>query len=132
MDTQTALSNMWSIADKPERLRCFNKIVFEIGIEDPKVFWEQFWSIWTTSENLNEEEDYIGPLIEHGLSLGSPLLGLEDSERDALAGMDDRITVYRGGGYWNLLGWSWTTDRAKARWFAERAHGPRERIVDRT
>lgn len=131
MDTTSAIQNMWSIADKPERLRCFHKIVFELGLTDPQVFWDQFWAIWTTSENLNEDDDYITSLVEYGVGLGSPLLGLEDSEREALEAMPDFITVYRGCGSWNELGWSWTTDREKARWFAKRAFGPPERLVQR-
>jgi hypothetical protein len=129
MDANTAIQKMWTIADKPERLRCFHKIVFDLGLDEAKLFWSNFWSIWQTSENLNEEYDYIPDLIDHGRSLGSPHVGLEENEIEALSALPDLITIYRGCLDWNQDGWSWTTDREKAVWFAKRAYGDDKRLV---
>lgn len=129
MDTQKAIRDMWSIADKPERMRCFHKIVFELGLNDAKLFWSEFWNIWQSSENLHEDEAYFVDLIEHGLQLGSSLVGLDEDEQDRLAKMADKITVYRGSVDFNQEGYSWTTDRDKAKWFAGRSFGSTARVL---
>lgn len=122
MDAPAAIKQMWSVCDKPERLRTFHKIASELGIDDATLFWSNFWSIWTTSENLHEEEYYIRALIAYGEKLGCSTLGLEDEDREALGAMPDMLTVYRGCIEPNRDGWSWTLDRAKAKWFARRAY----------
>lgn len=143
MDIETAIKTMWSVCDKPERVRVFHKIVFDLGVTDPKQFWSNFWAIWTSSENLFEDSNYYPSLIRRGLELGDPKLGLEDDEVEALEAFPSMITVYRGCLEENRDGWSWTTDRAKAKWFAERAflasadtdryvmiaQAPREKII---
>lgn len=124
-----ALRQLRVIADKPERMRCFHKIVFEIGLEDPQRFWDEFWGIWTGSENLFDDFEFFEELVDHGLELGSPHLGLEKKEQAALRKLPPVITIYRGCIEHNQEGWSWTTDREKARWFANRAFGADERQV---
>lgn len=120
-----ALKLMWTICDKPERLRTLHLISQEPDYTlDAKTFWSNFWQVWTTSENLHEEGDFINDLIAYGETLGSSLLGLDDDERDALAAMPKTLTIYRGCADWNEQGWSWSTDFAKAKWFAERALSP--------
>ncbi len=129
MDVDTALKQMWHIADKPERLRTFDLISREIGITDPKVFWSNFWSIFQSSESIFADHTFMRPLIERGCKLGSPLLGLDDEEVEELQAMPDRFTVWRGALDINRKGWSWTVDRDKAVFFANRAYGARERYV---
>ncbi len=122
MTPAALLASMWQICDKPERMRCFHTLITQKGVVlDAKTFWENFWNIWTSSENLNEDADQIADLIAAGKLLGSPWVGLDDDERAALASMPDMITVYRGCVDWNQDGWSWTTDVTKAKWFAKRA-----------
>lgn len=131
MDPETALAMMWSIADKPERLRCFHKIVFDLNYSDPKGFWQEFWHIWTTSENLNEDADHIIRLVAHGMTIAAPRSGLKAKDRKKLAALPKRVTVYRGGTRANQRGWSWTTDREMAKFFANRAVGSTERIISK-
>ena len=51
-------------------------------------------------------------------------------ERQTLASMPDPITVYRGyGNAASAMGWSWTTDRAKAEWFARRSGSKRPGVT---
>ena len=134
MDYEQAISQMWTLADKPERLRCFSKIVHEIGVPSGKEFWSQFWSIWTSSENLNEDREFIEDLITFAEenNLGSSLAGLDAEERGALAQMDNTLVVYRGCYEENMDGWSWTTDRNRAEFFANRASGEGTRYILRS
>lgn len=129
MDTKKAIRNMWSIADKPERMRCFHKIVFELGLNDAKLFWSEFWNIWQSSENLHEDLAYFTDLIEHGLGLGSPHKGLDKDEKAAIKALPEVVTIYRGCVDFNQVGYSWTTDREKAKWFAGRSFGSTTRMV---
>lgn len=128
MDAEAAISKMWTYAEKPERMRCFHKIVFELGVEDDALFWDNFWQIWSASENLNEDAQYIRELVDAGKLLG-PSLRLDDEDAEQFGSLPDTFTVYRGGIKANRLGWSWTLDREKAVWFAERAFGPPHRYL---
>ena len=129
-DSDHLLQQLWQVCDKPERLRAFHALVLthkiEIGAEK---FWHNFWQIWTSSENLNEDATHIEELVEKGLQLGQPWVGLDEDERAALAALPERITVYRGCTGENKHGWSWTLKPSVARNFAERAYS--EGVSDR-
>jgi hypothetical protein len=49
---------------------------------------------------------------------------MDDEEREKFAALPDTFTVYRGHQFVNERGYSWTLDRAKARWFAKRLYDP--------
>lgn len=129
-----AIDEMWSLADKPERLRCFHKIIQELDTSDltAERFWREFWSIWQSSENLFADGDIFHDLLSFGQKLGPPTIGLDDEEREALEAMPEEVEVYRGSCPHNQLGWSWTTDLEKARWFAGRSVGDTTRYVSVT
>lgn len=129
-----AIAEMWSLADKPERLRCFHKIIQELDTSDltAEKFWSNFWSIWQSSENLFADGDIFHDLLAFGRKLGPPIVGLDDEEREALEALPDEVEVYRGSCPHNQLGWSWTTDLEKARWFAGRSVGDTTRYVSVT
>lgn len=121
---------MWVLADKPERMRVFNKIVNEIGTTDPSLFWRNFWSIYTSSENLFDDASFLKDLITKGKAIGSPALGFDDEdELAAFAALPARIKVYRGCLPHNEQGWSWTTNIDTANFFAKRGFGSKERII---
>lgn len=126
-----AIDEMWSLADKPERLRCFHKIIMELDTEGltAERFWKEYWSIWQSSENLFADGEIFHDLLAFGRKLGPPIVGLDDEEREALEAMPDEVEVYRGSCPHNQLGWSWTTDLEKARWFAGRSVGDTTRYV---
>src|SRR4051812_17615893 len=112
---------MWPVADKPERMRTFYKIVTELGLDGltAEKFWSEFWSIWSSSENIFDDEHYLRPIIRLGQTLGPSFLGLTDDERDSFAKLPSIVQIYRGGLPINEIGWSWTTDVDKAKWFAD-------------
>lgn len=132
MTVEQAIKNMWHIADKPERMRCLKTIASKIGFSDPVLFWEHFWSVWASSENLNEDSEFIDYLIDYGKALGDPALGLDDDEHETLDTLSYPVVAYRGGCEHNRDGWSWTLDRKVAHMFAMRAHGPKERFIFKT
>lgn len=77
-------------------------------------------SVWTDSENIwQSQKDWVALLRK----LPEPLRMMDDGERAAFDELPVKINVYRGlrNPRWNKLGISWTTDRAKAEWFAMRS-----------
>lgn len=133
LNFEQAIQHMWAHADKPERMRTFHQIVVEYEPDDAEKFWTEFWSIWSSSENLNDDHYFLSTLITKGLAIGdgNPFVGLDDEEREALEKMDDHIEIYRGGSEHNIDGWSWSTDIEKARFFANRYAGEGTRVLAR-
>jgi len=80
-------------------------------------FWQLFRSIWIDTENWWHNADDVAEWIDDG---GAELM-MHDSEREHLASMPDSFTVYRGWSrHGGRCGYSWTTDRDIAEFFATR------------
>ena len=129
MTAPQVMKHVWSLADKPERMRVLDTLTRQLGWSWPNQFWTEFWEVWTSSESLFMDEQIIEGLVEYGLKLGSPLTGLTSDERMAVNALPERIRIWRGATGHNHMGWSWTTDREKARWFAVRGYGTTERYL---
>lgn len=88
-------------------------------------YWELLGSIWTDSENIHESKFWWHAALSSDRP-GRELLMSED-EREAYDALPDTITIYRGCKIGlNEDGLSWTTDLARARWFANRFGGDDE------
>lgn len=91
----------------------------DFGEEDPKQFWRLVGRVWTNSENIWQNLDgwlsvwsYEAPFRDHAM---------EEDDRAALASLPDAIQVWRGVSHPDAAeGMSWSTDKAKAEWFARR------------
>lgn len=129
LSAEQVMAKAWVLADKPERMRVMDKVTSAIGWTDPQLFWEEFWSVWTSSESLFMDEAVVERLVAYGLKLGDPRTGLTSDERMAVNALPERIRIWRGATGHNHMGWSWTTDREKARWFAVRGYGTKERYL---
>lgn len=105
--------------ERPYRFEALTAAV-ELGVtENPQVYWELVGNIWTDSENIHENFD------EWEMLWSEPVPGresiMDEDERAALAALPDMVTIYRGVAHEDAMaGLSWTTDRAKALWFARR------------
>lgn len=80
-------------------------------------------SVWIDSDNVWQSKKDWARLLS---SLDDPRRMMDDEERDAFLKLPFKIDVYRGlrNPRHNKLGISWTTDRAKAEWFANRYRSP--------
>lgn len=76
--------------------------------------------VWIDSENIWQNKGMWLPVLKDA---GPKRLMLTE-ERKALADMPDLVTVYRGCRRHNKNGISWTTDKARAEWFARRFSKP--------
>lgn len=107
--------------ERPYRIEAFRDIADHL---DGKAYWELLREIWSDTENLWQWDDIDLLMSEH---IEDRWRFMDEDERAWLDLLPDVITVYRGyqtrpgmfGGS-NRLGWSWTTDREKAAWFARR------------
>jgi hypothetical protein len=86
---------------------------------DGVAFWKAFASVWTAGEFLWQ----YGREIKRLISMNKPHReeAMTEDERSALQAMQEDILVFRGySGPRGRRGWSWTTDREQADWFAHR------------
>jgi hypothetical protein len=102
--------------ERPYRLRVFMEIEEMLSDE---AYWELAGSIWIDSENIWQELDSWEQVFNNDRS-GKEFF-MSDEDRDALAALDDTITVYRGAiKNRNEEGLSWSLDYDVARRFADR------------
>lgn len=100
----------------PYQVEALNGIVKDLGDED---YWGTLGEILTGIDNAHQHQRTLRKLLK------SERPGREhimyDEERAAFAELPDVLTIYRGYGVAKCkMGWSWTTDPEKARWFAQR------------
>ncbi len=100
--------------ERPWRPDALLEIAGEMGDRE---YWETLGWIWADTENLWQWGWRLKALLERP---GREWM-MRPGDREALAGLPDPVTVYRGycrhGG---RKGWSWTTRRETAVWFASR------------
>ena len=89
-------------------------VVFPVtSLTDP-MMRRLVWEVWTDSENIHQHvQDWLE--ITDGFNPGDPILFGEQKNLDELP---DRIELWRGD--CNDGGWSWTTDKKIALFFAKR------------
>jgi hypothetical protein len=81
-------------------------------------YWEAVAYLWTSSENLWQYKKEFAKLFT--IRPGS-LTMMDEKERAAYDALPKVVTIYRGyDRKSNQKGWSWTTDKDKAIWFAQR------------
>jgi hypothetical protein len=105
--------------ERPYRQHAFSAIRPYL-VRAPKTYWKLLGEVWCDSENLWQWTD-LRRLWSERTHPGRSYVMTAD-ERRALSLLPGPLTVYRG---YRLPrgtreGWSWTTDQAKAEWFARR------------
>lgn len=107
--------------ERPYRLGAFDNWVNDIQFPDGKEYWEVLRDIWTDSENIWQNK-LIWRKRLTALYPDREFFMTED-ERQLLAAMPDRLTIYRGCKDNNKSGYSWTLDIDVAKWFSKRFKG---------
>jgi hypothetical protein len=111
------------IHERPYRFDALIEVIYDHKERNPEVVWPLIASVWTDSENINQNyDDWVelwDILPERRIELV-----MEDDERAAYDFLPDVIEVFRGVGHGDAAeGLSWTTNRDKAEWFARRFPG---------
>lgn len=117
--------------DKPARLPAFIDIANDLPND---IYWGLFRFVWTNTESACL---HVGPLREvmpsTRLLCDERMLAMEEDERAALRSMRRRshglVRVYRGCTPENMAGFSWTTNKKKAEFFATRYGNEKPRVV---
>ena len=100
---------------KPYRIEYLLKYRDKMG---EAKYWPLLRDVWSMVENLWQYKLLL-PILFRGRT--GPIREMFDPEDwVAFDDMPDQITIHRGCGHRNRNGWSWTTDRHKAKWFATR------------
>lgn len=105
--------------ERPYRLDALEASLDQIGAIKPRKFWKLVAAVWTDSENICEGL----PVWRKLWSLDVPEreAAMTAKERAALSALPDVFEVYRGvNDRRGRAGLSWTIDRQKALWFANR------------
>lgn len=110
--------------ERPYRLEAFISLIDEIGadITDAQ-YWQILGEIWTDTENAHQNINEWADLF--GADRADRHLLMTEDEIAELNALPDTLTIYRGCIHGlNEDGISWTTDRNRAEWFANRFQNP--------
>jgi hypothetical protein len=108
--------------ERPYRIDILREIMFDRWIQDPAIVWPLVTSVWVDSENIYQSLDEWMEVWD--ADIPHRHLAMDANDRAALEKMDDEIVVYRGIALsGSEYGMSWTTDRKRAVWFANRWEG---------
>lgn len=91
-----------------------------LKVSDHEQYWKLLHNVWVDTENLRQWGE---PLIKRLLEADRPGRSehfMSQADREELDALPDKVTIYRGFNHVSWWGWSWTTDEAKAEWFAKR------------
>lgn len=105
--------------DKHERMRALWNMA---RLFEEKEYWIAVADVWVLNESLFQDMEILEDIWTGcGIhSVKNRHLVMDAEERKFLAALSDEISVWRGCVEANINGWSWTLDRERARFFAER------------
>jgi len=106
--------------ERPYRFEAFYSIASKLSDGE---YWKLVREIWVDSENLYQSQPEVV------FSRKGAWRMMEPQEREALKAMVYPLRVWRGCMGHNEAGWSWTLDRDRAQWFANR-FGRKGRVIE--
>lgn len=116
-------SSMLFLHERPYRLDALEEILYTHEIDDPEIVWPLVGNVWTDSENINQNLEQWREVWDSPIPRRFELV-MDEDERAALAALPETFEIYRGmGDEAAIEGMSWTTNKAKAEWFAHRFSG---------
>lgn len=101
--------------ERPHRVDAFIEIMDRLSDSD---YWGTLGGIWIDSENIRQNPRIWQMLLRSNRPEREAIM--DEGERDDLAAMPESIVVYQGHTNRRHDGWSWTTSRETAEWFAHR------------
>lgn len=106
--------------DKPERVKALYRARNAVPVDDLAIL---FGEVWTNSENLFQSHEELEEIIHFLRESNAAHLMMDSQERGRLRMIRQKPTtvLYRGCGEHNVHGFSWTTSKEMAAWFANRS-----------
>lgn len=123
--TSYAESGSWNsyvfTHERPWRLHALVTIQHEI--EDDCQFWDLVGNVWTDTENAWQNYDEWDDVFRADRTCRESMM--DEAEQKALVAMSEEITIFRGynadeDDERHSTGFSWTIERERAEWFANR------------
>lgn len=117
--TEREWSSYVFLHERPFRLNAFLDIEPMVR-EEPDQYWELLGEIWVDSENIWQNKEAWRYFLESGPEEGREMF-MSEEDRLTFHSLPEKFKVYRG--YIprrNKSGFSYTMDRDKAEWFANR------------
>lgn len=116
------------IHERPYRIGAFMEIQDKLS---DKEYWETVNSIWTDSENIHQNKRTWKTLLKSSRKCKQSFMSDEDLK--FFNELPETITVYRGcvEGL-NEKGYSYTTEREQAEWFANRFSNGEPKVIELT
>lgn len=111
-------SRMLGLYERPWRWWALYEHCLEMSVQS---IAENFAWVWTDSENVYQNVHIIVQLLN---IIDDSRLVMNEEDRKTFDAMPDEFTVYRGCTERNAGGMSWTLNREKAEWFANRLLQP--------
>ena len=103
--------------ERPYRIDAFQDLDDQ-GLLSDQEYWSLLADVWVDSENIREFPDRWESLLAS--ERGHRHSMMQEDELTEYACLPEVIYVYQGHTVDRDDGWSWTTDLAKAEWFARR------------
>lgn len=103
--------------ERPYRVQAFQDLVDQGLLKDDE-YWPLLASMWVDSENIREFPHVWEELLQSDRRRKHTMM--DEDELTAYACLPHTLTIYQGHTVDRDDGWSWTTDLAKAEWFAHR------------
>jgi hypothetical protein len=115
------------LIEKPYRIDYMIRYMHDIPID---VWWTLLHSVWTSVENLWQYRTVL-PILFRGRHQTIPEMMPEPDDLSAFTALPGTLEIFRGCQWRNRKGWSWTTERKTAEFFARRflKKGSKSRIV---
>jgi hypothetical protein len=109
------------IHERPYRIEALQEVLFDFYPSD-EVALSLIASVWVDSENIYQNFESWQEIWNYAANVDNRHKFLMNTEEiAALAAMPDTIEIYRGTSYESSIkGMSWTTNKKKAIWFAQR------------
>jgi hypothetical protein len=114
--------------ERPYRFNAFVEVKDNFSDED---YWETLADVWTDSENIHQNQLRWKELFESDRKNKQSFMSEDDLK--FFNDLPEEITVYRGctDGL-NEEGFSYTTERDQAEWFANRFSKANPKVIERT
>jgi hypothetical protein len=113
--------------ERPYRLNGFGEVQDLLGDVE---YWELLADIWTDSENIHQNKDVWELCLSSHRTARERFMSAE--ERKHFNRLPETLTIFRGCQRRNRNGLSWTLERDKAAWFAQRfSHGGKPIVLEK-
>lgn len=108
-----------ALHERPYRLNALYECLFEDDFDHSAEYWPAVHWVWSDSENIHQNWNEWREVWE---ARGGSIEALDADDRAAFEALPDEVEVWRGidASVGNPEGMSWSLDREKAQWFANR------------